>query len=207
MKRSVRIVVLIISVVMFTLSITTPVLATEKHDLSAFASRTKTVIGEYTEDTKDEFIESILEKDPDALIFTSMDQYEAFLDGLNNVSVSGECVSEMRSDVINMHIALTIALGMKINVYYQYSLTAGSAIDKLYSGAYSTLTGITSGVAYTQDSLRVNRNGATCIFTDLSCTLRYYLVWEGIGEYYSENCRYQFLHDVTTGNVTCTRIQ
>lgn len=207
MKRSVRIIAFIMIVVMFSVSIVTPVYATEGRTTSTSRSVTKTVIGEYTEDTKDEFIDSILEKDPNALIFTSLDQYEAFLAGLENVSVSGESISKMRSDVISMHIALTIGVGLKINVYYDYSLTASSAISKIYSGAYSTLTGITSGVTYTQNRLGVNRNDATHILTDLSCTLRYYLILEGIGEYYSEDCRYQFLHDVTTGDVTCTRIQ
>lgn len=165
-----------------------------------------TVIGEYTAETKAEVIQDILEDDPNALIFTSIEEYEAYLNTLQNVTVSTYAGNKARSTDYSMHIAMTIGLS-KVNVYYDYALNDDGTVYKIYQDTvYSTMTGLSPGVTYQQNRLSVSKKDSMHILSDLSYTLTYYLVIDNVVQLGTEDFRYKLTHDVTTNAVTYEQI-
>ena len=165
-----------------------------------------TVIGEYTDETKAEVIRSILENDPNALIFTSVEEYESYVKELQNIVVSTSVLNKARAATKTMHIAMTIGLS-KVNVYYDYALNADSTVYKIYQDTVSSsMTGLSPGVTYEQKRLTVGKKDIMHILSDLSYTLTYYLLIDNIIQLGTEDFRYQFTHDVTTDAVTYKQI-
>ncbi len=165
-----------------------------------------TVIGEYTAESKNQVIQDILENDPNALIFTSIEEYEAYLKELQNVTVSSSAFNKSRSTDHTMHIAMTIGLS-KVNVYYDYALNDDGTVYRIYQDTVSSsMTGLSPGVTYQQNRLSVSKKDSMHILSDLSYTLTYYLIVDNIVQLGTEDFRYKLTHDVTTNAVTYEQI-
>lgn len=164
------------------------------------------VVGEYTDETKDEKIQEILENDPNALIFTSIEEYETYLNEIQNIMVSTSVLRQARTTDKTMHIAMTIGLS-KVNVYYDFALNDDGTVYKIYKDTVSSsMTGLSPGVTYQQNRLSVTKKDSTHILSDLSYTLTYYLLIEDLVQWGTEDFRYKLTHDVTTNNVTYEQI-
>ena len=169
-------------------------------------NNTLTVIGEYTDATKDDVIQSILENDPNALIFTSVEEAETYITELQNATVTTSLMSNARSTRKTMHIGMYIGLS-RVNVYYDYALNSNGTVYTIYQDTVSSsMTGLSPGVTYQQNRLSVTKKDSMHISSDLFYTLTYYLVVDYIVQLGTEDFRYQFIHDVTTDAVTKKQI-
>lgn len=165
------------------------------------------VVGEYADNNKQQVIEQLLEDNPGAMIFTSLDEYNAFIDALQNPEIIEETINNTRSTRTTKHIRVNIGITCFVNLYYDYLRTTTGTVTTVYQDSvYTSLTGFSPGVTYEEQLVNVRRASSTHIETDWAYTLHYYLLIDGLIELGAEDVRYAFDHNTVTDTTEFTQV-
>lgn len=172
------------------------------------APDTLKVVGSYDANSKEEAINKILSDNPDALIFTSLEEYDAYVAALVDVEFYDYMPNiSTYSYRATKGLRVNISGTAYINVYYDYFVDVGGFVYEVYQDSiYSSMTGYSPGITYQERLLSVKKKGETHIFTDLTFSLDYYLLIDNFIKIGSKDFRYQFDHDCCTNTSTFTQV-
>lgn len=176
--------------------------------LASSSDSNLSIVGSYTEETKNQVIAEILANDPNALIFTSLEEYNDYIANLrNNITFSHDTTNVARSYRTSKHLQVNISGVAFINVYYDYFVDVGGIVIAIYpETVYSSMTGFSPRITYKENYLSVTQSSDTHIATDLMFSLTYYLLIDDLIKLGSNDFRYQFDHDCCTNTATITQV-
>lgn len=165
------------------------------------------IIGYYTEDTKVQVLDQLRKDNPGALIFTSVEEYNEFMEDLKNPQFIEESNIGARSTRTTKHIRVNIGITCFVNLYYDYLRTTSGTVTTVYQDTvYTSLTGFSPGTTYEEQFVNVRRTSSSHIETDWAYTLHYYLLIDGLIELGAEDVRYAFDHNTVTDTTEFTQV-
>lgn len=171
------------------------------------AQSQRTVVGYYEEEDKNEVIKELLAQNPGALIFTSVEEYNTFVENLRNPQIIENSRANMRSTRTSKHIQVNVGVTCYVNLYYDYLRTSTGTVTTVYQDSvYTSLTGYSPGVTYEEQFVDVQRTSSSHIETDWAFTLHYYLLVDGLVELGAEDVRYAFDHNTVTDTTEFTQV-
>ena len=200
------------STLAYTQQIEQNVLSAYNEDVTSLQSSNLTetqhrIVGEYNDENKQQVIEELLANNPGALVFTSIDEYNAFIDALHNPEMVEESVINSRSTRTTKHIRVNIGITCFVNLYYDYLRTTSGTVTTVYQDSvYTSLTGYSPGITYEEQLVNVRRTSSTHIQTDWAYTLHYYLLIDGLIELGAEDVRYALDHNTSTDTTEFTQV-
>ncbi|MDE6764536.1 MAG: hypothetical protein K2N26_03550 [Oscillospiraceae bacterium] len=176
-------------------------------DVYSSANNLKTVSSYSSEIEKEALIDEIKSQNPNALIFTSEDEKEAFFNELlNNYSVSFSEVPSFKSsyassdeEIKNYSIGITTSLVNKINFYYSYGVRNTRFFTTLQGTPYMTYTGYTPGTTCSMASYRITKETSQCLDITFTAHVEYYLLVDNIVQLGAKDFPFHFKHDIAIG--------
>lgn len=170
-------------------------------------SEQRTIIGQYTDENKEYIVEQLLEENPGALVFTSADEYNKFMEDLKTPELIEESNSYARSTRTTKHLRVNIGVTCYVNLYYDYLRTSSGTVTTVYQDSvYTSLTGYSPGTTYEEQMVNVQRTSSSHIETDWAFTLHYYLLIDGFLELGAQDIRYAFDHNTVTDTTEFTQV-
>lgn len=165
------------------------------------------IIGEYTEENKAEVIAKLGEENPGALIFTSIEEYNEFIDNLSNPQIIEDSNVNSKSTRTTKHIRVNIGITCFVNLYYDYLRQTNGTVATVYQDSiYTSLTGYSPGITYEEQLVTVRRASSSHIKTVWAYTLSYYLLIDGFIQLGSEDVRYNLDHNTVTDTTEFTQV-
>lgn len=165
------------------------------------------IIGHYTEEAKAQVIEQLRQDNPGALVFTSIEEYNDFMEDLKNPQFIEESNTGARSTRTTKHIRVNIGITCFVNLYYDYLRTTSGTVTTVYQDTvYTSLTGYSPGITYEEQFVNVRRTSSSHIETDWAYTLHYYLLVDGLIELGAQDVRYAFDHNTVTDTTEFTQV-
>lgn len=166
-----------------------------------------TVVGTYsTEEEKQDLINSIRESDPEALVFTSQEEYEEFLDSIQNPTVEFSelpSISTYGFDDVETKaycISFTSSFFNRVNFYYSYQVRASRSFVSQVGSPTLTYTGYTLGTSASLASSNISKISSQKLDIKFTVNYKYYIVLEGIGQVGAQDISYHYINDLLIGH-------